>query len=405
MPAELHPARGPRAPRPRHRPAALAVRGFYFLFYGTVSAYLVFFAPYLRGLGFSGEQLGLVQMVSPVVGVLATLMWAAIADGLGAATRAMRWCAGLALASLIVLPWARTPLEVAAVLLAHNLTAPALVPLADAVTFAWLRRDGGSYAQIRLFGTLGGLVLVQGLGLVLSARGDRPGDVAVPAALVICVAAYAAVAQLLPQAPPPDRRPRLGDLRELARDRRLRLLLGVCLLHWLCYAPYDLLFGVFLRDAGLPSSLTGLVLAGGALSETATLAVFPRIERRLRGGRLLGLTFAAAALRWALLSTSSSVAGIALLQVLHGAMSGLFWGTVVQLIAALVPARLRVTGHAVFAALVVGLGNTLGYRLAGLGYDRLGGSAPLFGIAALVELVPLALVLVSGHRLTPKDPP
>jgi PPP family 3-phenylpropionic acid transporter len=401
MRAELAPTTRPPGSR---RPQAL-LRSFYFAFYGTVGCYLVFFAPYLRGLGFSGEQVGLVQMVSPVVSVAATLLWASIADWLQAATRALRWCALLALASMIYLPWARTPLQVAAVLLAHNLMAPALVPLSDSVSFAWLRREGGSYAQIRLFATLGGFVLVQGMGVLLWARGDRPGDIAVPVALLACVAAYAAVAQLLPHAPPSDRRPRLADLRELARDGRLRLLLGVCLLHWLCYAPYDLLFGVFLHDAGLPSSLTGLVLVGGTLSEMAMLAAFPALERRLGGGPLLALTFAAAALRWGLLSVSSSIAAIALLQVLHGAMSGLFWGTVVQLISTLVPERLRVTGHAWFAAFVVGLGNTLGYRLAGLGYDRLGGTAPLFGLAALVELAPLSLVLLFGHRLTPKDPP
>jgi MFS transporter, PPP family, 3-phenylpropionic acid transporter len=382
------------------------VRAFYFVFYGTVGCYLAFFAPYLRGLGFSGSQLSLVQMVSPVVSVAATLLWAAVADRMQAATRALRWCAVLALIPMMFLPWARTPWQVATVLLVHNLMAPALVPLIDSVTFEWLRHRGtGSYSRIRLFGTIGGLIMVQALSLVLSARGDRPGDVVVPAALLGCVAAYAGVAQLLPHAPPADRRPRLRDVRALLRDGRVLLLLGVCLLHWLCYAPYDLLFGVFMRDAGQPAKVIGLVLAASALAEVATFAAFPRLERRLPGGRRLALAFAAASVRWGLLSVTTSALGIAALQLLHGVMSGIFWGTVVQLISTLVPARLRVTGHALFAAVVVGGGNALGYRLAGLGYDAWGGSAPLFRVASLVEIAPLLLALGFGHWLTPKDSP
>ena len=37
--------------------------------------------------------------------------------------------------------------------------------------------------------------------------------------------------------------------------------------------------------------------------------------------------------------------------------------------------------------------NALGYALSGVGYDRLGGAAPLFGWAAALELVALAALL------------
>jgi MFS transporter, PPP family, 3-phenylpropionic acid transporter len=53
----------------------------------------------------------------------------------------------------------------------------------------------------------------------------------------------------------------------------------------------------------------------------------------------------------------------------------------------------------VFAAVVFGLGNTIGYYLSGVGYDRFGGAAPLFAAAAALELVPLVATLV-GLRAT-----
>lgn len=378
----------------------VALKLFYVVFYGGVGVYLMFFAPYLRGLGFSGEQIAAVTLLSPFVGIGAALAWATIADRIGAASRALRWCAALAVLPLLCLPFARTPWQVGVVLVAYNLTAPAMVPLIDSITFEWLKTAGaGSYTRTRLFGSFGGLVAVQALGLVLSARGERADDLAVPLAMIAIVVVLALLAQVLPDAPPPDRRPSMIDVAALARDPRLRLFLFVCLVHGIGYAPYDLFFGVFLRDQGLPSSFMGIGLAGGTIAEIALMFVFPMLERRVRASLLLAVPMLGIAVRWSLLATSHSAARIAALQVLHGACVGLYWGAVVAMIGQLVPARLRVTGHALFAAVVVGGGNTFGYWLAGVGYERLGGAGPLFQIASALELVPLVLVLALGRRL------
>jgi MFS transporter, PPP family, 3-phenylpropionic acid transporter len=75
-----------RAPSlPRSTPRLKAV---YFLFYGGLGANLSFFAPYLRGLGFSGHQIGRVQMVGSLAAAPAGLLWAIFADRLGAHGRA-----------------------------------------------------------------------------------------------------------------------------------------------------------------------------------------------------------------------------------------------------------------------------------------------------------------------------
>ena len=47
---------------------ATRLRLFYFAYYGGVGTLLPFFAPYLRGLGFTGEQIGTVQMIGPLAG-------------------------------------------------------------------------------------------------------------------------------------------------------------------------------------------------------------------------------------------------------------------------------------------------------------------------------------------------
>ena len=386
------------------RPAA-RLRLFYFVYYGAVGANLPFFAAYLRGLGFTGEQIGTVQMVGPVVAPGVALAWATAADRLGALSRALALAALLSAAAAAFLPLARTPLTLAAVVLAWSLAERAVVPLADAVTVEWAEANPpASYARIRLFGSLGFIAAAQVVGLLLAARGDRPGDLLVPLVIAGCVAAYAAAARSLP-APPPLRapRPRRADVAALVRDRRLLALLAACAVHWVACAPFHLLFGVFVRDHGLPSSITGLAMAVGVGAEVAALLAFPRFEPRLSSPAMLATAFGASALRWGLLAGASSAGAIVALQLLHGLTFGIFWATSMRALAGLVPAPLRATGQALYTAVVFGGGNAAGYLLSGLGYDRLGGVGPLFTVASAVEAALLLATVVACFITRPPE--
>jgi MFS transporter, PPP family, 3-phenylpropionic acid transporter len=378
---------------------ASRLRLFYFLYYGGVGANLPYLAAYLRGLGFSGEAIGTVQMLSPLVAAPVALGWAAAADRLGAPTRALAIAALWSACAVAFLPWARTPVAVAAVVLLQALSERAVVPLADAVALEWARERDRSYARIRLFGSLGFIALAQGLGLVLSARGDRPGDRAVPFAIALCVAAYALAARRLPAPRSGGPQPRVGDFAALARDGRLLVLLLASAAHWAACAPFHLLFGVFVRDQRLPAFVTGLAMAAGVAAEVAALLAYPRLERRLSARSLFALAFAGSALRWLALSRATGPVPIVLLQLLHGLTFGVFWGTSMRVLAALVPTTLRATGQALYAAVVFGGGNAVGYQLSGLGYDRLGGVGPLFACAAVVEAFLLAGALSTVRLL------
>ena len=52
------------------------LRVFYFLAYAGVGTWLAYFAPYLRGLGFSGEEIRAVSMAQQLTAAPAALLWA-----------------------------------------------------------------------------------------------------------------------------------------------------------------------------------------------------------------------------------------------------------------------------------------------------------------------------------------
>jgi PPP family 3-phenylpropionic acid transporter len=184
----------------------------------------------------------------------------------------------------------------------------------------------------------------------------------------------------------------------LLRDGPLLALLLACATHWAACAPFHLLFGVFVRDEGLPSSVTGLAMAVGVGAEVLALLAYPRLEARFGVRPLFCVAFAGSALRWALTARAEGAAAIVGVQALHALSFGLYWGAAVNAVAAIVPPRLRATGQALFSAIVFGGGNAAGFWLAGAGYDRLGGARRLFGIAAAAELLALAAYLAAPRR-------
>ena len=386
--------------------------GVYFLYYGYVGATLGYLAPYLRGLGFSGEAIGSVATAAQFVAAPAALIWAHAADRRGSRTRQLRICALGALAAISALPIVRSPLAVGLVLACHAAFAGAVVPLLDSLTMEWARgAPERSYARTRLFGSFGFVLVAQGLGAWLAARGDRPADALVPLTAVACVAGYAALVQAAatsdpvstPDAPsflkPASTSIRLAQVAALLREPAILLLFGLCFVHWASCGPYHLLFGVLVRDLGLPSTVTGAGLALGVLAEVVALWAFPPLLRRFELAPLLAAACAGTALRWWLISRAHGAPAMVLLQLFHALSFGLWWACAVEAMGRLVPVGLRATGQALFSALVFGAGNAVGYALSGAGYERLGGASRLFAAAGVVELVAIPLCALAARHL------
>jgi PPP family 3-phenylpropionic acid transporter len=385
--------------------------GAYFLYYGYVGASLGFLAPYLRGLGFSGSAIGRVTMAAQLVAAPAALAWAHLADRRGARDSMLRTCALGALLTICWLPAARTPSSVGAVLVAYSLFGAAVVPLLDSLTMEWARGAAHrSYARTRLFGSFGFVVVAQGVGAALTARGDRSADPLMPFAAVACVAGYALLLNLYRTVPSPSPSSALhstsspapsavGGMLALLRNPGVLSLFALCAVHWAACGPYHLLFGVLVRDNGLPSAVTGAGMAVGVLAELGAFWAFPVLARRFDLPYLLAFACVASALRWWLVSRAHEAAALVLLQLFHAATFGLWWACAVEAMGRLVPVAARATGQALFSALVFGGGNAIGYGFSGAAYQRFGSASPLFGLAGAAELCTLPLCVLAGRHL------
>jgi PPP family 3-phenylpropionic acid transporter len=289
---------------------------------------------------------------------------------------------------------------VGAVLIAMGLGDRGLVPMLDSLSVGYVRtHPGASYSRLRMFGSIGFALLATVLGYVLDARGNRPGDPVIPWTIAGFSVAYALAARrLVPEPVVGHERGSRGDLRLLLGNPRLVLLLVACAIHWLACMPYTLWMGRFVDELRLPPWVTGWSITAGVVAEVSTMMAFPWISRRLSSRALLAVVFLGSALRWGLLSWTTSPAAVIALQVFHGLSYGLFWTTLVQIVTDLVPPRMRATGLALCAASVFGVGTLVGAKLIGWGHDQTDSVAGLFAIGTWIELaVALVVFALPAH--------
>jgi PPP family 3-phenylpropionic acid transporter len=277
---------------------------------------------------------------------------------------------------------------------AYAFFASSITPLMDSLALQHVARSGGSYAHLRLFGSLGFALSSTLFGLLVDSVGRA--TVLVPLALLATLSLWSLTLRD-PASPTPRTLHPLSGLKLLA-DRDLRWLLAATALHWVACAPYHGTFSIFVVSLGLPPSVVGLSTGLGVAAELGVMLLYPRVARLISPRHLLVLAFVASALRWAGLSVVTSAPAIAALSLLHGMTFGAFYVAAIALMTHRVPPHLRSSGQGLFAAITLGLGGLVGYASAGAGFDWLGGHR-LFAAASLLELAAVALVL----RITPQE--
>jgi PPP family 3-phenylpropionic acid transporter len=164
-------------------------------------------------------------------------------------------------------------------------------------------------------------------------------------------------------------------------------------------APYNVFFGVFLRELGLPPISWGLAYSVGVTAEMLVLLYFHRVHARVSLDALLAAAFVASALRWMGNAVLRAPAALIALQALHGMTFGVFWSAGIATVAATVPPKLRATGQALLV-MAINAGGALGNLTVGRVYDTVG-PRRLFAVAAAGEVLPLLVVLYGRRRRVP----
>ncbi|MDP9941521.1 MFS transporter [Ectopseudomonas alcaliphila] len=372
--------------------------GFYFFYFALLGGTAPFLALYFDHLGFSPARIGELIAIPMLMRCLAPNLWGWLGDHTGQRLLIVRFGALCTLVCFAGIFFSQSYAWLALIMATHAFFWHAVLPQFEVITLAHLREQAARYSQIRLWGSIGFIVAVVGLGLLF----EWLSLDAYPAALVVIMAGIVAGSFWVPNAQPlqrPSTPEQGGFMRQLRRPGILAFYICVGLMQ-LSNGPYYTFLTLHLEGVGYSRGAIGLFWALGVVAEILLFLVMARLLQRYSLRAVLLASFLITAVRWLLLGSLAQYLPVLLLaQCMHAATFGAFHAACIHFVQRSFADRQQGQGQALYASLA-GIGGALGALYAGYSWKGLG-PAWTFAIASLVALLAAFII---ATRLPPERP-
>jgi len=361
---------------------------YYFFYFAFIGAFSPYFTLYLKSLHFTAWDIGVLMSLMQVMRLLAPNLWGWLADRLGAKTPIVRGAAVLSLLGFFCFFFAQAFAEffVGMALLAFFWSAA--LPLVEALTFTHLGTKASRYGTIRLWGSIGFIVAVLGLGWLLERR-------PLVATLWVCLGLLGGIlacALALPEKSAErhetDRLP-IGDI---LRRREVRALFVACFFMAAAHGALYVFYSIYLVERGYGTTMVGFLWTLGVVAEILVFLYLPRLFRRFSLRGILLFSFACAVLRFLMIGWGAAWLAVLLAaQLLHSATFGAYHAAAVAAVSNWFAGRHQARGQALYGSLSFGAGGMVGGLLSGWAWDAVGPSLT-FTLSAAFALAGLVLL-------------
>ncbi len=351
--------------------------GFYFFYYATVGAFMPYWSPYLEARGFSAAQMGVAYALMGLTRSFMPIAWGWWADVTGRRITTIRWAVIVALALFLCIPFSSTIVGIGFFMLAYSIFWHALLSQFEVVALSHLQPYRGDYSRVRLWGSVGFVAAVLGLGPILDAAGILP----LPWLVAALFAAMAVSAWLVPEVPAPTHAAAESEpILDVLRRPWVKALLAACLLSQLSFAPYYNFFTLFLEHHHHSRGTAGFLWALAVLAEIGLFLLMGRLISAVGARRLMLMVLGATAARWALTPLlADSLPLLALLQLSHAMTFGAYHSLAVYYVQQYFPGSMQGRGQAFYNAAAYGVGGSVGSLASGYIWQHVSPEAVFFG--------------------------
>lgn len=362
-----------------HQALHARLSGFYFFYYATVGAFMPYWSPYLEARGFSAAQMGIAYALMGVTRSIMPIAWGWWADISGKRINLIRWAVLVALGLFLCIPFADGVLGIAAFMVVYSIFWHALLSQFEVVALMHLLPYKGDYSRVRLWGSVGFVAAVLGLGPLLDLFGILP----LPWLVSVLFAAMAISAWLVPEVPaPPVAAVEPVPILQVLKRPAVQALLLACLLSQLSFAPYYNFFTLFLERHEYTRGMAGFLWALGVLAEIVLFLVMGRLITAVGARRLMLTVLAATALRWTLTPVVvDSLPLLIVLQLTHALTFGAYHSLAVYYIQQYFPGSMQGRGQAFYNAAAYGVGGSVGSLGSGYLWQHVSPEAVFFAAA------------------------
>ena len=363
--------------------------GFYFFYFGLLGATAPFLALYFEQLGFSPARIGELVAIPMLMRCVAPNLWGWLGDRTGQRLLIVRLGAFATLTSLSLIFISQSYAWLALVMALHAFFWHAVLPQFEVITLAHLREQSARYTQLRLWGSIGFILTVVGLGELFEVFSLS----IYPWVLLAIIAGIALSSCWVPDARPVAHLQHSaghGFVRQLLQPGVLAFYLCVALMQ-LSHGPYYTFITIHLESLGYSRGVIGQLWALGVVAEILLFMGMARLLQHVSLKQLLIASFLIAALRWLLLGFVADQLWLLLFaQLLHAATFGSFHAAAIHFVQRSFGPGQQGQGQALYAALA-GVGGALGALYAGYSWNSLG-PAWTFALASVAAVAAAAIM-------------
>lgn len=370
--------------------------GFYFTYYLFVGAFVPYWGLYLKSVNFSAVEIGILLSLFQVSRIFSPSFWGWLADKTNRRVAWIKLTALLGLLGYIGVFFGTSFVWLFFVMAALSIFTSSTLPLAEAVTMAHVEPANQPYSRIRVWGSIGFVVAVLGLGILL----DYTEIDSLLWCLLIIQASLLLLSFKIPEPHvPPHHTDHLPVWKIVTRPEVLSLLIGCCLMVS-AHSVYYSFFSIFLEERGYSKTLIGILWSVGVVCEILMFAMMPKLMTRFSLKQILLMSLILAVLRFSMIGfASSSLWMLLIAQTMHAATFGSFHVASVAIVNQYFRGRHQAKGQAIYSSVGYGLGGTIGGISGGYALQYLGGETTfmLTALYPLMGLIVVAIWLKSSH--------
>jgi MFS transporter, PPP family, 3-phenylpropionic acid transporter len=362
--------------------------GFYFFYFAYLGAFAPFFTLYLDSVGMTAVQIGILMSMPQLTRIVAPHLWGWLADRGGSRLRVAQ-LAGVAGTVAWIGVFASVRFEwLFCVLLAMMFFWSAALPIVEATTLSHLGDETARYGRIRVWGSIGFIVAVSGVGIWLD---YWPVSTLLVIVLVLMLGMLA-FCWVVPEAhitPHESDNVPLVDI--LKRPEVVALIVAAALMA-AAHGPYYTFYTIYLVDHGYTKTAAGWLWALGVICEIGIFVWMPHLYRAFTLRQILLASFALAVVRFLLIGWFvDSFVVLLIAQSLHAATFGSFHAAAIGVIHKVFRGRHQARGQAIYGSFAFGFGGAIGGFASGYAWAHLGAQVT-FTLSSACALAGMAIL-------------